>query len=266
VEIDRDQLAREGFTVVRAVAPERLLEAARQVVTSFLGVDLAGPATWYPREPLEWGVVPVHQAQALWDLRQLPAIHQVFAELLGTEALWVSQDRAIYRVPDRPPEHVDHSRLHWDLDPRASRPPVFQGMLFLTDTPADQGPFEGVPGLFADLEAWLAAHPELDLEAPIDLAGHEVVPAPARAGDLVVWDARLPHRGAPNRGRAPRLSVAIAMGPEGGDEERAERIACWREKRAPAWFRGWPGQVDPEPGAPAELTPLGRKLLGLDRW
>ena len=93
--------------------------------------------------------------------------------------------------------------------------------------------------LFEELPAWLAEHPKLDLEAPIDLAGHEVVSVPVRAGDLVIWDSRLPHHGGPNRGLAPRLSVPISMWPEGGEQERSERVACWEQKRAPACWRGW---------------------------
>jgi hypothetical protein len=48
--------------------------------------------------------------------------------------------------------------------------------------------------------------------------------------------------------------------------ERQERIECWRQERAPAWWRDWKGQVDPEPGAAALLTPLGRRRVGVDRW
>jgi hypothetical protein len=255
-----------GFVVFPAVAPEPLLEAARAAITSFLGVELDRPETWYPAEPLDWSVVPIHHPQAFWDLRQHPAVHQVFAGVRGTERLWVSMDRGIYKVPasDQHPDHVDESRIHWDLDPRTLRWPSFQGMLFLTDTGVDQGPFECVPSISADLDRFLATHPGDD--ALDDLEGHEVVKVPARAGDLVVWDSRLPHHGGRNTGRAPRLSVAIAMWPEGDDAERAERIACWRDKRPPACWRGWRGQVDPEPGEPAILTDLGRKLLGLDRW
>jgi hypothetical protein len=257
--------------VARGVVPEPLLAAGRREIGAFLGVDPdGGPERWYPRAPLEWGVVPLHHAQALWDLRQHPRVHRAFAQVRGTERLWVSIDRAIYRVPasEAHPDHVDRSQIHWDLDPRPSVRPwrSYQGMLFLTDAPADQGPFECVPSVFEALQPYLDAHPELDLEAPLDLVGHEVVAVTARAGDLVIWDSRLPHRGGPNRGRAPRVSVPIAMWPEGDDAERSERIACWRERRAPEYWRGWPGQLDPEPGPPTELSPLGRLLLGLDRW
>ncbi len=263
--VDREHLAREGWVVVPGVAPEPLLAAARRAIADFLGVDPERPEAWAPAEPLEWSVVPLHHPQAFWDLRQLPSVHAAFAEVRGTEALWVSMDRAIYKLPSSA-GHPDESRLHWDLDPRALRWPSFQGMVFLTDTGLDQGPFECVPGLYRELPAWLAAHPGFDLEAPLDLHGHEVVRVPARAGDLVIWDSRLPHHGGPNTGRAPRMSVPIALWPEGDEAERAERITCWSDKRAPAGWRGARGLRDPEPGPPAELTPLGRKLVGLEPW
>ncbi|MEQ1505790.1 MAG: phytanoyl-CoA dioxygenase family protein, partial [Myxococcota bacterium] len=209
--------------------------------------------------------VPVHHPQALWDLRQHPAIHAVFAAVRGTDRLWVSMDRAIYKAPAHP-DQPDESRIHWDLDPRSLAWPSVQGMLFLTDTLDGRAPFACVPSLFAALDRYLADHPVLDLEAPLDLDGHAVIDVPVRAGDLVVWDSRLPHHGGPNRSGAPRLSVPIAMWPEGPDDERAERIGWWRDRRAPPWWRGWPGQQDPEPGPPAELGPLGRRLVGVDRW
>jgi hypothetical protein len=47
----------------------------------------------------------------------------------------------------------------------------------------------------------------------------------------------------------------------------ASRVALWRHKRVPKFWRTWPATVkDPEPGAPAVLDALGRKVLGLDPW
>jgi hypothetical protein len=82
----------------------------------------------------------------------------------------------------------------------------------------------------------------------------------------VIWSSRLPHHGGRNRGRRPRVSMALTMYPEGSDAERRERVECWRQRRAPVWWRGWKSQLDPEPGLPAVLSPLGRRLLGIEPW
>lgn len=252
--IDPRTLARRGFVRVRNIVPEALRAPARAAIAAFL--DAA------PGRALAGGVVPIHHPQASWDVRQHPPVHAAFAALLGTEALWVTMDRAICRAPGA----VVDTALHWDLDPRTQRGPELQGMVFLTDAPRDGGAFACVPSLFRDLDAWLARHPDVAPDHVRDLGRHRVVQVPARAGDLLVWDARLLHRGGANHGTAARLSVPVRMHPEGTEEERAERIRCWAERRAPAWWRGWEGQVDPEPGEPAVLTALGRRLLGVERW
>ncbi len=136
----------------------------------------------------------------------------------------------------------------------------------LTEVACGEGSFECVPSIYRDLDRYLYTHPGPVLGVPVDLTGQDVVEVPARPGDLVIWSARLPHQGGRNRGAWPRVSLAVSMYPEGTDADRQERIECWRQKRAPAWWRGWKGQIDPEPGEPAELTSLGRRLVGVDRW
>lgn len=264
----RDALAREGYAVVSALVPDPLIHAARDAVCSFVDADLAQPDTWYRHEPLVWSVVPVHHAQAFWDIRQLPTLYEVFASLWGTEKLWVSMDRAVFKVPRSRahPTRVDESVVHWDMDPPVPASCLYQAMLFLTDAPPGQGAFGCVPSIFRELERYLAAHRGPILDVPVDLTGHEYVEVPARTGDLVIWNARLPHHGGPNRGRAPRVSQAVTMFPEGTSAEREERVTCWRQNRAPSWWRGWKGQMDPEVGEPAALTTLGRRLVGLDPW
>ena len=60
------------------------------------------------------------------------------------------------------------------------------------------------------------------------------------------------------------------MSPAQEDNERARqwRINAWLHRRAPEGnpFPGDPRNWEREHGTTAALTPLGRKLLGLDLW
>lgn len=67
--------------------------------------------------------------------------------------------------------------------------------------------------------------------------------------------------------RHERLAQYITMSPTGDDDEaREERIQAWRDRRpTPRWpgdSRDWEHRHQ----EPAELTALGRKLLGVDFW
>lgn len=61
-------------------------------------------------------------------------------------------------------------------------------------------------------------------------------------------------------------AIGVAMHPVADNQERHERVQLWNDKRPPSWWRPWPNQIDLEPGEPARLGELGRKLVGLDHW
>lgn len=254
-------LEREGWLRVPGVLDAARARATAEAICGFIGVELDRPETWYRWPPEAWSVVPVHQAQVLWDNRQDPRVVQPFVELLGTDELWVSMDRASFKPPlswRRP--HRQDTPIHWDADPRTVDRNALQGLLYLTDVSEGGGGFECVPSLYRNLAAYLATHPEPKGEP--DWKGYPLVEVPGRAGDLIVWKQRLPHRGGANLGKAPRVTQYLTYFPRGTEAERIERVANWRERRAPAGWRGWPGQQDPEPWPSATLTPLGRRLLG----
>jgi hypothetical protein len=263
-----EQFRRDGYVVARAVAPAERLHAAIEVICAFHRVRLDQPSTWHRIPADSWDIVPIHQAQELWDIRSLPVIHQAFSELLGTPRLWVSMDRAGYKPPVRGHRELERSTpFHWDTDVRAaasSSEARVQGMLYLTDTSADQGAFECVPSLYRELPQWLAAHPGADKP---DVEGREVVRVPGRAGDLVIWSARLPHRGGRNDGATPRLTQYLSMKPARGARAAEERVALWRERRVPENWRSWPSTVvDPQPPPNARQNAQGRNQLRLDPW
>ena len=94
----------------------------------------------------------------------------------------------------------------------------------------------------------------------------------ADAGDFIVWHSALPHGNSRNLSGKPRLAQYVRMFPaEPSNEElREQRIASWRDSAHPAFQnpRAFPGDPRGKEAAtpPAELTPLGRRLLGLDNW
>ena len=105
--------------------------------------------------------------------------------------------------------------------------------------------------------------PGLSIHWDIDLEGHVPTPVPARAGDLIVFDALLPHGNEANGAATPRLAQYVAMRePHAWGGTAAGRVALYEEGRSA--FGEYAGIVEPWP--PATLTPLGRRLLGLDAW
>ena len=267
-----------GYVIVSQAVPPENLEAVNKVIWEFLEMDPEDASTWYPPERRS-SLVHIHQHQTLWDNRQHPRLYAAFVDLLGTEKLWVSMDRATMKPPLNPefPDYDDRGFIHWDLDTSRPLPQQLQlqGVLCLTDTGEEMGGFHCVPGFHRDLAAWIAEQPADRNPRTADLsrlpAGMKVTPIAGKAGDLIIWNRLLLHGNGRNEGNRPRLAQYITMSPAVEDNEayRQERIACWRERRAPGhWEKDIP---EPYKGRerrypPAELTPLGRCLLGLDRY
>jgi hypothetical protein len=256
-----------GYLAVPDVVPQENCQAAITEMCAFLEVDQEDPKTWYRKHLGSNGIVPIHHPQAFWNNRQHPKIHQVFSELYGTDALWVTMDRASFKPPFRPQlfRKRDDCWLHWDVNPRKDKNLTLQGLIYLTDTEANQGTFEGIPSIYRSLETWLRQHKMLyPLETKVQ--PKDIVGVSGRVGTLVIWNALLPHRSGLNHVEKPRFVQYIAMNPVGSEQERQERVKFWKERRVPKCWRGWRYQIEPEPGEPASLDDLGRKLLGLDGW
>jgi hypothetical protein len=264
-----------GYVVVPNAAPKENCHALIAAIFEFLGMSPDDPEDWY-RPPLpRGGMVEFYQHQAMWDNRQSPRLYQAFAELLGNERLWVTIDRVNFKPPAHPdhPEYDFKGFVHWDTD-TTQRPLVkgrrVQGVLYLADTTVEQGGFQCVPEIYRNLEEYLAAQPEDRSPHQPDLTGYEPTPVPGRAGDLLIWDVLLPHGNGHNTSDRPRFAQFISMHPAREDdlEYRQRRVEQWAHHRPPGTktFPGDPRKAEEEFGKRAELTPLGRKLLGLDSW
>ena len=269
---DRTFFKANGYLVLRDAVPKRNCDAVIEDIFRFLEMDPNDHDGWY-RRPLEPGrCVELYHTQSMWNNRQHPRIHEAFAQLWGNAHLWCSIDRVSFKPPAHPahPDWDVEGFLHWDLGDMAHLPIQFglQGVLCLTDTAADQGGFHCVPGGHKDLTR--EPRPADVLTAP-DLDKLTPVPVPAHGGDLIIWHRALPHGNGRNRSSNPRLAQYITMGPApvnhdgAGHDARRLRIATWKQKCTKQIADPSLADTLPEP-ADIHLTPLGRKLLGVDPW
>ena len=268
----REHFNEHGYMVVDDAVPIDLCDAVVAAIWAFMEIDPTDPDDWYrlPHKPPERpgvGMVGMYWHQAMWNVYQHPRIHQIYSEVYGTHRLWVHIDRVNMKPPRHPdyPEWVRGSRYHWDAD--TSKLPVrfgTQGVLYLTDTDADQGSFVCWPGAHKSL---------IDEEHPSipELTPDKFVPIPANGGSMLIWHQALPHGNGVNTSDKPRFAQYMNYYPAPApmnQKRREERITLWKERRA---LGEGPYTLDPRGWeavnyGPPDLTWLGRRLLGLDLW
>ncbi|MGA2134909.1 MAG: phytanoyl-CoA dioxygenase family protein [Bryobacteraceae bacterium] len=269
-ERHREQFRTFGYMVIRKVVPEDITRRAVGEIAAFVGADLADRATWYRAPPELDGIVPMHHAQSQWDIRQCPNLYQVFTEFFATGRLMVDINRCIFRPPVNPliPE-ISHGTIHWDTNPREPGAGSVQAVVLLTDVTRDGGGFQCVPEVYQNLEAWLAIHArhdDFDFGNP-GLKHWNTTQVEGHTGDVILWSTKLPHGSAANLSDRPRIAAFVSMQPPPSNPEPREGLkSWWLTKRAPDYWRGLPGQRDPEPGSPATLSELGEKLIGVVPW
>lgn len=203
---------REGYVVVREAVSETQAKAAENAVWENLGMNPNEPRSWYENAVGKGIMMEFYDHPALTENRKSPRIRKAFAQLWKTADLCTTVDRTSFNPPETDFYQFQGPHLHWDM----SLEPPFrfgtQGLLYLCDTPAEQGAFCCVPSFHRKLEKWLANLPENADPREVNLNG-SAVPIAARAGDFVIWHHALPHGSSPNRGRYPRIVQYINMYP-----------------------------------------------------
>ena len=267
-----------GYVIIKNAVPKEQVAQTARFLWEFEEKDPNDPATWYtpPRAEMQMkeltntGMVEVYNHQRLWDNRQFPRVHAAFADIWGTDRLWVTIDRANLNFPLRPGFEYK-GFIHWDYDPE-TKPQNVQGALALADqTDENMGGFQCIPELFRTYDTWKLTQPEDRDHFKPDTTGFSLVKASMEAGDLLIFNSSQPHGIRPNlSGSKVRIAQYISMMPAEEDNEplRQWRIASWRDRIAPEGyaFPGDPRRWEQTRYSTAELSPLGRKLLGLDRW
>lgn len=207
-----------GYVVVHDAVPDETREAAAQALWDHLGARADEPDSWYVGN--DHGImVQYFQHPAFEANRWAPRLHKAFAQLHGTADLWVTTDRVGFNVPERRGFEFRGPHLHWDVSLKQPIPFGTQGILYLTDTPPEQGAFTAVPGFQVWGDEWLASLPPGADPRRQDLHALGAIPIGGRAGDLIIWHHALPHGASPNRGLRPRLVQYINMFAADFDEQ-----------------------------------------------
>ena len=201
-----------GYVIVRGAVSKEQARATELAVWEALGMDPRDPATWY-QKPIGKGIMmEFYHHPTLLANRQSRRIQKAFAQLWQTADLWKTTDRTSFNPPETANYPFQGPHLHWDM---SLEPPLrfgTQGLLYLCDTPAEQGAFCCVPGFHRQLESWLAGLPAGTNPRSVNLDAL-AVPIAAEAGDFVIWHHALPHGSSPNRGTYPRIVQYLNMYP-----------------------------------------------------
>ena len=269
-----------GYVVIRGAISRKQAAETAAFIWEFEEKSPDDVDTWYtiPRAEMEMkeligtGMVEVYNNQALWNNRQNTEVYNAFVDIWGTEKLWVTIDRANLNFPMRP-GHEYKGFIHWDYDPE-TKPQNVQGVLALSDqTDENMGGFQCIPWLFRNYDEWKKTQPDDRDRFQPDITGLEehLVKVKLNAGDLLIFNSCLPHGIRPNRSEDKvRIAQYISMMPAEEDNVplREWRVRSWRDRIAPEGyaFPGDPRKLEQTKYPRAELSELGKKLLGLNRW
>lgn len=201
-----------GYIILHDAVPATDCAAAAQVIWSALGAQEDDVESWYHGNHNNI-MVQLFQSAAFEKNRRSLRIHKAFAQLWDTPDLWVTTDRCGFNVPDRHDHRFRGPDLHWDVSLQQPIPYATQGILYLTDTPPEQGALTLVPGFHHRINAWLDQLPADANPREEDLHALGSRAIGGKAGDLIIWLQALPHGSRANLGKKPRLVQYINMVP-----------------------------------------------------
>ena len=269
-----------GYIVIKNAIPKDQAKATADFIWEFDEKDPNDTSTWYakPRAEMKMkelagtGMVEAYNHQALWNNRQTQKVYDAFVDVWGTEKLWVTIDRVNLNFPQRPGEEKE-GFIHWDYDPE-TRPQNVQGVIALADQMDESmGGFQCIPWLYRNYDTWKLTQPEdrHRFQPNLDSLQDKLVKVLMEAGDLLIFNSTEPHGIRPNRSdNKVRIAQYVSMMP--AEEENLElrdwRVNSWKNRVAPVGyaFPGDPRNWEQEKYKTAELSKLGKKLLGLENW
>ncbi|KAM0748166.1 hypothetical protein T439DRAFT_291802 [Meredithblackwellia eburnea MCA 4105] len=239
----RDDLARDGFAIIKAAVPPERAEKYRQRAFDWLekwdiGFKRNKPETWRPENlPVvaKGGMFhhSIGQEAFLWDLRMEPGVINAFSTLWGTNELLVSFDGANISLPGEMQNFEQKPWYHVDQNPTRRGLICAQGLVNLNEN----GPEDGGLILFKrssqfnakffeeewdGQEGYIPKGPDAQpdffgfterISKWFEDQGCEWVKPSLSPGDLVIWDSRTGHYNLPPRGKRDRVATYLCYAP-----------------------------------------------------
>lgn len=195
-----------GYVIVKNAVSKQDAADARKAIMDHLEMDEQDAASWYKNGDLMQGImVPLYRNEAIDKNRNSPKIKRAFEQLWNCSGLVVTTDKCGFNPPETATFTYRGTGLHWDVSLAMPIPFGTQGILYLTDTAANQGALTVVPGFHKKLEDWLLTLPGHINPRTVDLTEFDPKPIAANAGDFIIWNHKLPHGSSPNRANSPRI-------------------------------------------------------------
>lgn len=206
---------REGYLVVPQVLSAEQCAATRALIWQQLDANEQDPATWYQsHEFMQKIMLQLFRYPQLDANRQEPKIRQVFEQLWQRTDLVMTTDRVSFNPPETTTWNFPGPAMHWDMPLQLPVEFGTQGLIYLTDTSAEQGAFCCVPGFHLKIEEWLRSQNKSDIELQQQHWDEwPIKPIAANAGDLIIWHHALPHGASPNLAKLPRMVQYINFYP-----------------------------------------------------
>lgn len=209
---------RDGVIVLReAITGDEAAALADHLWTT-IDADPGDRSTW-SRARAGGIMIGCYQHPAMEVPRRSARVAKGFAQLYGHADLVASVDRLSFNPPEGDGYVFPGPHLHWDESLAPPMPFETQGILYLTDTTADQGALQVVPGFHHRLaDGWREGCGGADPRT-VDLSA-EAVAVPAAGGDLVIWRQEIPHGASANRSDRPRLAQYVNRYPMRWPDDR----------------------------------------------
>ena len=220
------------------VVPKALCERSAAALCEFIGVDPEDPDTWRNYVTHGHGIIPLHHHQALWDVRQLPQLHEFSAPSTDAEAVGQFRSRLVQGAEQLPRVGFPHGRGALGRRPaRAERSRRAGARLPDRHAGRKRRVRDGAASCIARSTSG-SRLARSDARSPptrrIGLsAGAGRRPARQRR-DLA---PKMPHTSLANNSTKPRLVQYVTMTPAGSEESRLRNARECIEKHPPAWAR-----------------------------